>query len=329
MTAIASAARPPDDPTALRSTPREGLFRYIARTCWAHQIPLVTVTIVVFLLEVVPLELQRRIVDHVVKNRSYSAVVWLCAVYVAAVLMQGSTKLGLNVYRAWVGERAKRELRRRICGTVCTPMSPPESEMQGTAVAMIVAEVEPVGGFIGESVSEPLLQGGILVTVIAYIMHLDVWMGVAALVLFVPQLVFVPLMQHAMNRRTAARVWLLRQIGAGVIAAGSNRPGETDAGRIDRVFTLNMVIYEFKFTMNFLMNLCGHLQIIAALLLGSWWVLRGDLQIGGVVAFISGLGRLNDPWGDLVNYFRDLSVTVVKFRLLNEAMARSTAPRLP
>ena len=38
--------------------------------------------------------------------------------------------------------------------------------------------------------------------------------------------------------------------------------------------------------------------------------------MGGVVAFISAVGRLNDPWGDLVNYFRDLSITQVKFGLV-------------
>jgi ABC-type bacteriocin/lantibiotic exporter with double-glycine peptidase domain len=73
--------------------------------------------------------------------------------------------------------------------------------------------------------------------------------------------------------------------------------------------------------MNFLMNLCSHLQIVSALLLGAWWVLRGQLEIGGIVAFVSGLGRLNDPWGDLVNYFRELSVTRVKFQLLADVMA--------
>jgi hypothetical protein len=43
-------------------------------------------------------------------------------------------------------------------------------------------------------------------------------------------------------------------------------------------------------------------------------------EIGGVVAFISGIGRLNDPWGDLVNYFRDINVTQIKYRLLAEAV---------
>jgi ABC-type multidrug transport system fused ATPase/permease subunit len=311
-----------------------GLFGYIATISWMHQIPLVLLTTAVFLLEVVPLELQRRVVNDVAKHRPYAAIAVLCAVYLGAVVTQGATKLALNIYRGWVGERAKRDLRRRVRSSVdgkAAAPAPPEA--QGTAAAVIVAEVEPVGGFIGSSVSEPLLQVGILATVIAYIVHIDLWMGAVALLVFMPQFLFVPLMQHAINRRAGARVWLLRQIGAGVIGAGRDRErgDASDATRIDRVFRIDMRIFELKFTMNFLMNVCGHLQIIAALLLGGWWVLHEQLAIGAIVAFISGIGRLNDPWGDLVNYFRDLSVNEVKFKLLaaavNDPGAAVTAAR--
>src|SRR5262249_27184966 len=153
-------------------------------------------------------------------------------------------------------------------------------------------------GFVGEAVSEPLLQAGVLATVLAYIVHLDRWMAAAALALFLPQLVFVPLMQHAMNRRTSARVWALRQIGNGVVAADQGGGGSeaVSQSRIDRVLQLNMGIAKIKFSMNFLMNLCSHLQVVAALLLGAWWVLHDQLEIGGVVAFISGMARLTDPW---------------------------------
>jgi ABC-type multidrug transport system fused ATPase/permease subunit len=303
----------------------DGLFRYIAATSWLHQIPLVALTVGVFLLEVVPLELQRRVVNDAVKHHQFDAVVILCAAYAGVVLVQGATKLGLNIYRAWVGERAKRDLRRRVC--VATGADPALAQASGTAVSMVVAEVEPVGNFIGSSVSEPLLQAGILVTVIAYIIHIDRWMGAAALALFLPQMVFVPLMQHAMNRRTGILVWLLRQIGAGVIAGGA-RDGDVEAAesaRIDRVFRVNMRIFQLKFSMNFLMNLCTHAQVITALLLGGWWVLHEQLEIGGVVAFISGIARLNDPWGDLVNYFRDSSVNEVKFKLIAGAISQPDA----
>jgi hypothetical protein len=40
--------------------------------------------------------------------------VTLCAAYAGVVLVQGATKLGLNVYRGWVGEKAIRDLRRRV-----------------------------------------------------------------------------------------------------------------------------------------------------------------------------------------------------------------------
>jgi len=81
--------------------------------------------------------------------------------------------------------------------------------------------------------------------------------------------------------------------------SGDDARDQTDDGRIDRVFELNMGIFRLKFAMNFLMNLSTQLQIIAALLVGGWLVYRDKLEIGGVVAFISGVGRFTDPWGDL------------------------------
>ena len=99
----------------------------------------------------------------------------------------GGTKLVLNVYRSWVGERATRDLRRRVrllVSSTCSASS--GSEAQGIQASMIGAEVEPIGRFVGASVSEPLLQGGVLLSVLAYMVHGDLWMGGTALALFVP-----------------------------------------------------------------------------------------------------------------------------------------------
>src|SRR5215469_6416 len=296
------------------------VFRYVLATSALHQLLLLALTVAVFLIEIVPLELQRRIVNNLVKDRPYRWVIILCAVYAGVVFVQGGIKLGLNVYRGWVGERAVRDLRRRIHGVIeAPPTASPAAEAQGIAVAMIVAEVEPIGGFVGSSVSEPLLQGGILISVFAYLIHLDPWMALGAFALFLPQFVFVPLMQTAVNWRAGARIRVSRQLGIGVIDQ-NNVHFRADEQRIERAFALDMGIFRLKFTMNFLMNLCSHLQIVSALLIGGWWVFTDRLEVGGVVAFISGISRLNDPWGDLVNYFRDLNITQVKYRLLANAV---------
>src|ERR1700724_2476728 len=209
------------------------IFRYVLETSALHQLFLLLLTVGVFLLEVVPLELQRRIVNDLVKHRDFWLVVVLCAVYAGTVLVQGSAKLVLNVYRSWVGERATRDLRRRVRVLVSSPSSASSgSEAQGIQASMIVAEVEPIGGFVGASVSEPLLQGGVLLSVLAYMIHVDLWMAGTALVLFVPQLVFVPLMQGAMNRRTGARIQIIRQLSVSVVEAtsGNDARDQTDDG---------------------------------------------------------------------------------------------------
>jgi ABC-type multidrug transport system fused ATPase/permease subunit len=309
------------------------VFRYVLRTSGWHQLFLLALTAAAALIEVVPLELQRRIVDDLVKHRPYSLVVGLCAVYAGTVLVQGGTKLALNIYRGWVGERAKRDLRQRVHAFIETPADNPAAvEEQGTAVSMIVAEVEPIGGFVGESVSEPLLQAGIMLSVFAYLIHIDPWMALAAFGLFIPQLIFVPLLQSAVNRRTGARIQVLRQLGAAMIAGSGGADAassDDDDRRIEEAFALDMGIFKLKFSMNFLMNVCNHLQVISALLVGGWWVYTHRLEIGGVVAFISGIGRLNDPWGDLVNYFRDVNVTQIQYRLLADAVNQLVPADVP
>ncbi len=184
------------------------IFRYVVAVSWPHQIALVMLTVVTFLLEVVPLEIQRRVVNDLVKERSFGVVVTLCAAYAGFVLVQGATKLGLNVYRGWVGENAIRDLRRHVLAYLrIARAAAPGPEARGVAAAMIVGEVEPIGGFVGGSVSEPLLQTGILLSVLGYIVHIDRWMAAAAFALFVPQLIFVPLMQGAIKPpRRRARV---------------------------------------------------------------------------------------------------------------------------
>ncbi len=307
------------------------IFGYVLATGWVHQLLVVALTVGVFLIELVPLELQRRLVNDLAKHRDFGLVVTLCAVYLGVILVHGSGKLGLNVYRGWIGEGATRDLRKRIRALVGASNGAASADARGIEVSMIVAEVEPIGAFAGYSLSEPLLQGGVLLSVLAYMTHLDAWMALAAAVIFAPQLVFVPLLQGAIVRRTASRVQLLRGLSISIVADDydEGRDGPLDDARIDHVFVLDMGIFRLKFTLNFLMNLCNHLQVVVALLIGGWLVLHDQLEIGGVVAFISGVARLNDPWGDLVNYFRDMSVTNLKFRLVADAVTCLGAEHAP
>jgi ABC-type bacteriocin/lantibiotic exporter with double-glycine peptidase domain len=233
-------------------------------------------------------------------------------------------KLFMNVYRARVSEATVRELRHGIGAlTSKVAMAEDRALAEGIEISMILSESEPIGGFTGISFSEPLLQGGILLSVFGYLAYLDPWMALLSLAVLSPQIVFVPLIQRAISQRAEARIRTLREVSGGVVGAagGDAALAAAQESHIDRVFRINMGIFKLKFTMNFLMNLMHHLGVAAALAVGGWLVLRGRIELGTVVAFISGLAKVNDPWGDVVNWFREMTVVRMRYRLMTAAVA--------
>ena len=306
------------------------IIGYVLRTSGKHQLGLAALAVCVFGLTSVPLEIQRRIVNDAIKSGATATIVWLAIAYAGVALLEQAFKLALNVYRGWVSEDAVRTLRRtlREAGLhepahrdvnreAKREASQDDDSETGTHAAMVVSEAEPIGGFVGMAFSEPLLQVGILVSVIGYMTSLEWWALLLSAGFLLPQLLFVPMLQRAINRRAAERVRTLRHVGGDIVATGV--PEEEG---IQRVFELNMGIYKIKFSMNLAMNFMYHAAVGIALGVGGLLAVQGKLEVGTVVAIVSGLGKLNDPWGDLVNWGREFSVDSVKYRLFADAVGR-------
>jgi ABC-type bacteriocin/lantibiotic exporter with double-glycine peptidase domain len=298
------------------------IIAYALRCTGKHQAGLAVLSIAVFLLSAAPLELQRRIVNTIVDHGTFASILWLAMTYAGVALTEQALKLALNVYRGWVAENTVRTLR-VTAGESAEAAGQATAADTGVEVAVILEEVEPIGGFTGISVSEPLLQGGILVSVVSYMFYLDSLLTFLALAFFLPQLVFVPLLQMAINRRAQSRILTKRGLSGEIVkAAATNTAWAWAKEPIARVFTLNMGIYKLKYTMNLLMNVMHHSAVAVALGVGGWFALEGHIEVGTVVAIIGGMGKLNDPWGDLVNWGRELSVVEVKYRLFVDALER-------
>jgi ABC-type bacteriocin/lantibiotic exporter with double-glycine peptidase domain len=283
-----------------------------------HQAGLAVLSIAVFGLSAVPLELQRRLINDLTQKSQFDAVLWLALTYAGVALVEQLLKLTLNVYRAWVAESTVQRLREQIAeaspGTRAS-----STEGAGVEIAMIVEEAEPIGGFTGLSLSEPLLQGGILVSVIGYMLMLQPMLALLGLAFFIPQTIVVPLLQTAINRRAQSRILVKREASGSIANSIGTEASPTVRNAIRRVFTLNMGIYRFKYAMNLFMNLMHHFSVATALCVGGWMVFEGRIEVGTVVAIAGGLGKLNDPWGDLVNWAREYSVVAVKYRLFADA----------
>lgn len=315
--------RAPSSPSiacaSARRLPR-GLIGYVICVSGWHQLWIALLSIVVFLLGTIPLEVQRRIVNDAFKGHDFTPILLLSLLYAKLAVAEGLLKLVTNVYRGWIGESATRALREEIDGDLVTGHDRiGHNGDAGVGLSMIIAECEAIGGFVGDCVSEPLIQGGMLVAVFGYMVYLQPLMALVSFAVFTPQIVFVPLMQRAINRRVAQRILVLRQVSIDIFTITPAQEARSETDAFDLAFQLNMGIYKLKFSMNFLMNLFLSLGIAAILCLGGYYVVQGTIEIGTVVAFISGLSKIHDPWGDLVNWLRDLMVTSAKYRLVADA----------
>ncbi|MBI3513185.1 MAG: ABC transporter ATP-binding protein [Proteobacteria bacterium] len=269
------------------------VFAFAWRATARHQLGLIGLAIAVFLMATAPLELQRRIVNQVLAKGdgaagAFESVILLCGAYVAVAVVAGLTKLGFNVYRNWVGETAVRILRAQVYdrATLRHERRPHDASEEGVSLSVVLAEV----------------------------------VALLAFVLFLPQLVFIPAIQRAINRRAEIRIRTLRAVGTQLVddwpAAALDWHKPAYYAHVGRVFVLNMEIYALKFTLSYFMNLIHHLGVAGVLLVGGWYVLEHRIEVGTIIAFLSGLASINDPWRDLVEYYREMSVARVKYRLI-------------
>ena len=99
----------------------------------------------------------------------------------------------------------------------------------GEIIPMIVAETEPIGGFIGESISLPVFQGGLLITYMVFIFNQDLWLGLAAIALYPPQIYLIPRLQRKINQLGKERVTTARQLSDRIGDIGGRHPPRSAA----------------------------------------------------------------------------------------------------
>jgi ABC-type bacteriocin/lantibiotic exporter with double-glycine peptidase domain len=302
-----------------------GFFGFVWRVSARSQLWASLLAIAVFTLNTAPLEMQRRILNAAVLDGDVMLVVMLAAAYAAIVLSEGLVKTLMNIYRGWVGEKAVRAMRLAASGLVDS-MSPANvsATTRGVEVPLILGEPEPIGAFVGIVISDLVLNVGILLSVFGYMFFMQPLLAMVSLALFLPQLVFGPLMQRAINRRVRSRIAVLRQASVGVLLSGGHdlERALKQELRFAEIFQLNMGIIKLRYSMKFPMNLTHNLGKVIVLGVGEWYVINGQAEVGTVVAFASGLNNVRDPWGDLVEWYQDMMQAHTKYGIFAAAMDR-------
>jgi len=251
--------------------------------------------------------------------------------YLVTILIQGGLKYVLNVGRGRLVEDVTRRLREvvygRIDGIVTESARSVDGDRidTGAMVSMVAAEVEDVGGFVGESISLPLLQGGTLLAVAGYLFWLQPLIAAFAIFVYLPQILIVPRVQRIINRHARLHARQVRRIGAEVVHRATSGARDTSraarfAYHVAQAFETRIRIYRRKFFLTFVGNFLDALGPLLVLLVGGWLVIRGEVEAGTIVVFISGFHKISGPWDELVNFYRTASNAQTKYNLLRDSI---------
>ena len=307
----------------------KSLYAFIWRSSLRQQLWLVLLTLMVAPMSMIPLELQRRIVDDAIHDRDLHYMALLCGLYLVVLLVQGGLKYALNVYRGSLVERVALELRARIFGVlVGEPLKRHEHAAtvdKGAVVSMTSSEVEEVAGFVGDSISFPLLQAGTAFGTLGYLFWVQPEIAAFAVALFLPQIVIVPIGQRRINRWAAIHARLLRKVGGVIVSSDKNalttKHLERRFARLSRgALTTRVLIYRVKFSLTSLGNFIDALGPLIVLAVGGWLVLNGKAEVGTLVVFISGFQKVAEPWDQLLTFYRTTSNARTKYRLIVDTL---------
>ena len=287
------------------------------RVSGKQQARLGLLTLVVFPLASLPLELQRQIVDRAVIGADAGPLLLLGGSYLAVLLVQCGLKLLREMYLYKIAEGVTRLLRKRFVGLELADATIDA----GTKQAILSSESEKIGGFVAESISLPLLQAGTVASIATYMLIVQPLIAVVAIAFLAPSIIVIGLAQPLLNNLTGKKIVVVRTLGESVLQNGTGCPDSpVDAeSLIERIYALRLRFAVIKNATKAFHKLISHLGLLGILLAGGWLAIQGETEIGIIVAFMSGYERMTGPARDLLNFYRRLSLMRIQYKLVLNA----------
>lgn len=290
-------------------TPAGSVWGYVRRMSGWHQVGVCLIAILAAVINLVPVELQRRIVDDGIAAGAPETLLLLGGIYLGTLLTLQVVKFGLGIYQGWLAESAIAYTRRHLLSLHEARES--EHDSGGKAVQITGAEVDKLGGFVGSGPSQAARNGALLAGAIVYMLVIEPEIALLGLALLVPQVVVTPLMQRRLNRLVGIRLELLRRLGDRVSeGCGSEAP------EIGSVFRNRMKFFVWKFGLKALLNLLNGLAPLGVLIWGGLMAIDGETTVGVLVAFLAAFERMSGPIRQLIAFYRQAAQAEVQHRMI-------------
>lgn len=306
------------------------IYRFIYRFSWRQQLAVLALTAAAFPFLYFSYDVPKTIINTL-RLKDFSATYFgfdlgqmsylmlLCGIFLVLVFVNGGFKYAINVAKGRLGERMLRRLRYELYSRVLRfPLPAFKRVGQGEVISMVNAEVEPLGGFVGDAMALPAFQGGTLLTILVFMLIQEPILGLAAIALYPLQGYVIPKLQRRVNRLNRKRREDVRRV--------ADQIGEAMAGVIDirahdttnykrsefgdllgRVYDTRYEIYRWKFFIKFLNNFINMVTPFFFYSIGGYLVLKGDLSLGSLVGVLAAYKDMAAPWKELLTYYEQMN----------------------
>jgi ABC-type multidrug transport system fused ATPase/permease subunit len=254
----------------------------------------------------------------------------LCGLFLFFVVVNGGMKQYINTLKGRLGERLLRRMRYELISRIMRfPLPHFRKASAGELIPMITAEVEPLGGFMGDAIAQPLIQAGTLLTIVGFLFIQNPLVGIAAISLYPIQGYLIPKMQRRVNMLSKERVRAMRKvserIGEGVAGiqeihthGTANYERADFAERLGRVYFIRFEIYLRKAAVKFWNNFLNQMVPLMFYSIGGYLVLHDQLTVGALTAAIGANKDMTAPWKELLDYYQQFQDSKIKYDQVTE-----------
>jgi len=280
------------------------------------QILLLLIILVTVGARVLPLEMQKRIVNQAIRLQKVDLLLIYCAAYIVAVFIASGLKFVINILQTRIGQQALANMRKDLYSHILTlPVTFFQKSSPGMVVSSLVTELATAGELVGQAVAVPIGNTLTLLAFAGYMFYLDPLLAVLSISTYPFAVFLVPLLQRKSNAANKARVdgtrkmsSLIDEVISGIHEIhgnGSYRIEERRFGSIvDQLFKIRVVWIVYRGAAKVLNNFFQNLGPFILFLVGGYLAINGRFDLGALVAFLSAYEKLYDPSKELMDFYQ-------------------------
>lgn len=246
-------------------------------------------------------------------------------IFLGAVVVNGQFKKSINTQKGRMGERMLRRLRYELYDRILRfPAAHFRKVKQAELATMVKDEVEPLGGFIGDAFVAPMFLGGQALTAIIFIMLQNWILGIVVVVLLGVQMAIIPRLRKPVlvlgrQRQISARALAGRiaETADGVneihVHGAANYERADISERLGHIFRIRFELYNKKFIAKFWNNFLSQATPFAIYLLGGYFAITGQMDVGAVVGVLLAYKDLPSPIKELIDWDQQRQDVQIKY----------------